>query len=203
MWLLNKSGTASSRRQIQIKEVRDDILVLPNNKYRVLLETSSINFELKSEAEQDVTQEIYQTFLNSLPCELQIVVRTREVDIDQTIDTLKDRQDHEKTSVYKKQLKHYSAFLQRLVAGNKILSRRFYIVIPYQAAKNEDFSFIKEQLDLNTDIVIKGLERMGIKAKPLSSLEILNLFYSSYNPDQIKTQALQETTLQALLTNHV
>lgn len=54
MLLLHKSkNKVSSRQQIQIKEVRDDILILPHNQYRIALETSSINFELKSEAEQD------------------------------------------------------------------------------------------------------------------------------------------------------
>jgi len=33
--LLNKSGSISSRQQIQIKEVVDNILVLPNNEYRL------------------------------------------------------------------------------------------------------------------------------------------------------------------------
>ena len=54
MWLLKKSlNKISSRNQIAIKEVRDGILVLPNNKHRLIIETSSVNFELKSEVEQD------------------------------------------------------------------------------------------------------------------------------------------------------
>ena len=48
MWLLNKvKNKKSSRVQIQIKEVKDNILLLPNEEYRVILESSSINFELK------------------------------------------------------------------------------------------------------------------------------------------------------------
>ena len=71
MWLLNKSNQkVSSRRQIKIKEVKDDILILPNDEYRVVVETSSINFELKSEQEQDVLIDSFQNFLNSLPCQL-------------------------------------------------------------------------------------------------------------------------------------
>jgi hypothetical protein len=84
MWLLKKSlNKISSRKQIAIKEVRDGILVLPNNEHRLIIETSSVNFELKSEAEQDVLIDSFQTFLNSLPTKLQILIRIREVDIDQ------------------------------------------------------------------------------------------------------------------------
>ena len=89
------------------------------------------------------------------------------------------------------------------MAGNKILSRKFYIVIPYRHVdKNKDFQLVKEQLRLLTDIVVRGLEKLGMKARTLSSLEILELFYSFYNPDQIKTQALKGQTLQKLLENN-
>ena len=65
MFLFQKSGKKSSRRQIKIKEVKDDVLVLPSNQYRTIIETSSINFELKSEEEQDVLIDSFQNFLNS------------------------------------------------------------------------------------------------------------------------------------------
>lgn len=204
MWLFAKPKTkASSRRQIQIKEVKDDILVLPNNEYRVLLETSSINFELKSEEEQDVLIDSFQNFLNSLPCQLQILVRVREVDIDRYLQEINFSKKVEKEEAYKNQIDNYCDFITNLVAGNKILSRRFYIVIPYHhGGSDKDFQLVKEQLRLLTDIVSRGLEKLGMKAKTLSSLEILDLFYSFYNPDQLKTQALTGQTLQKLLENH-
>ena len=64
MWVLSKSNSKkSARQQIQIKEVKDDILILPDNEYRTVIETSSINFELKSEEEQDVLIDTFQNFL--------------------------------------------------------------------------------------------------------------------------------------------
>lgn len=204
MWLLNKSkNKISSRHQIQIREVRDDILVLPNHEFRVLLETSSINFELKSEEEQDVLIDSFQNFLNSLPCKLQILVRVREVDIDRYLQDISLSKKTEKEKAYRNQIDNYCDFISNLVAGNKILSRKFYIVIPYRHIdKNKDFQLVKEQLRLLTDIVIRGLEKLGMKARTVNSLEILDLFYSFYNPDQIKTQALKGQTLQKLLENN-
>ena len=204
MWLWSKSKSkVSSRQQIQIREVKDDILVLPNHEYRVLLETSSINFELKSEEEQDVLIDSFQNFLNSLPCQLQILVRVREVDIDHYLQEISLTKKTEKEKAYKNQIDNYCDFITNLVSGNKILSRRFYIVIPYRhMEKNKDFQLVKEQLRLLTDIVSRGLEKLGMKAKNLSSLEILDLFYSFYNPEQLKTQALTGQTLQKLLENN-
>ncbi len=203
MLLLNKNkNRVSSRRQIQIKEVRDGILVLPNSQYRLVIETSSVNFELKSEEEQDILIDSFQNFLNSLPCELQILVRVREVDINKYLEQMGKSHDSEPEKVYKDQIKNYSSFIKNLVSGNKILSRRFFVVIPYKYQnKDKGFSLIVEQLHLQRDIVLRGLEKLGMKARVLDSLEILDLFYSFYNPNQVKTQELKGHTIEMLITN--
>ncbi len=201
MWLFNKTASkVSSRRQIQLKEVKDDILILPNNEYRLVIETSSVNFELKSDEEQDVLLDSFQNFLNSLPCPLQILVRVREVDVDRYLEEISKSKQTEKEKVYKEQIDNYCSFIKNVVAGNKILSRRFYVVIPYEnREKEKDFSVIKEQITLQKDIVLRGLEKFGMKARVLDSLELLDLFYSFYNPDQAKTQELKGQTIEMLL----
>lgn len=204
MWLLNKSRSkTNSRKQIAIKEVRNGILVLPNNEYRLVIKTSSINFELKSEEEQDVIIDSYQNFLNSLPCNLQILVRVREVDIDQYLEQMMRSKDKEKEKVYKNQITNYCQFIKNLVSGSKILSRHFYIVVPYHhTGKRKDFELVTEQLHITRDLIMKGLEKMGIKSKSLDSLAALDLFYSFYNSSQLKTQELKGETIEALLRNN-
>jgi hypothetical protein len=203
MWPLARRDNVSSRKQIAIREVTDGILVLPNNEYRMVLETSSINFELKSDEEQDVIIDSFQNFLNALPCELQILVRVREVDIDRYLEEIGKAKAVEKESVYKEQIDNYSDFIKNLVSGNKILSRRFYIVIPYKhSEKAKDLSLIKDHLYLNRDIVMRGIEKLGMKARELDSLEILDLFYSFYNPRQIKTQELKSQAVKAVLEHN-
>lgn len=203
MLLLNKNkNKVSSRRQIRIKEVRSGILILPDNEYRLVVETSSINFELKSEEEQDILIDNFQNFLNSLPCELQVLVRVREVDIDRYLEEIDKSTDNEREKVYLEQIKNYTGFIKKLVSGNKILSRRFYIIIPYKNTdKNKDFSLVEEQIQLQKDIIIRGLEKLGMKARVLASLEVLDLFYSFYSPKQAKTQELKGQTIEALLNN--
>ncbi len=201
MFLLSKSRTKiSSRQQIQIKEVKDDILILPNHEYRIVVETSSINFELKSEEEQDVLIDSFQNFLNSLPSPLQILIRVREVDINSYLEKTLKRKDIEKEKVYREQIDNYCEFIGNLVSGSKILSRRFYVVIPYHHKEsNKDFNLIKEQIHLTRDIVLRALEKLGMRAKTLDSLELLDLFYSSYNTNQVKTQELRGDTVERLL----
>ncbi|MFC1711201.1 TraC family protein [Patescibacteria group bacterium] len=166
------------------------------------METSAINFELKSEAEQDALIDNFQNFLNSLPCPIQILIRVREVDIDSYLRDFIKNNNHETNKLYKQQIKNYGLFVKKLVKGSKILSRRFYLVIPYEPETEKiDFGLVKEQINLNLDIVAKGLDRLGMKTRHLNTLEILELFYSFYNPGSYKTQSIKAKTYQLLSRN--
>lgn len=190
------NAKGSARLQIGIKEVRDNILVLPGNRYRAVLSTSSLNFELQSADEQDALVDTFQSFLNSLTTPIQILVRVRELDIDRYLEEFEASRETEQLEIYQTQLKNYSTFIRKLVAGNKILSRRFYVVISYENKNITDFSLIKEQLMLEQDIIIKGLEKLGMTAKSLTGLEILDLFYSFYRPETAKTQPLAQAIMR-------
>jgi hypothetical protein len=201
--ILAKSKTkASSRRQIDIKGVRDGILSLPHNQFRSVLQISSINLELKSEAEQDALIDTYQSFLNSLATPLQIIVRIREMDMDKYLTDFNARLYAEKEKIYRYQIENYTEFVKSLITTNKILSRHFYVVLPY-TGKDNDFDFVKEQLTLTMDIVAKGLMRLGMQSRQLDSLEVLDLFYTFYSPAQAKRQPLSAQTLQLLTESYL
>ena len=203
MFTLQKSNKKrSSRRQIDIKGARDGILLLPGGQYRKILQVSAVNFDLKSEAEQDALIETYQSFLNALPCSIQILIRIREMDMDKYLGDFEVRLSSESEVVYKTQISNYSEFVSSLVTTNKILSRHFYVVLPYDESE-QDFELVKEQLALSSDIVSKGLARLGMQSRELSSLEILELFYSFYNPGQAKRQPLTNQTFELLKRSYL
>lgn len=201
MFALQKSKTkTSARNQIAIKGVRDGILILPNNEHRAVLQVSSLNFELRSEEEQDAIIDTYESFLNSVGSSLQILIRTREIDMDKYLDDLATRLDDEGEPIYRTQLQSYDEFIRSLISNNKILTRHFYVVVPYKATGKADFELVQEQLNLKLDIVAKGMMRIGMHTKELSSLEVLDLFYSFYSPAQAKVQPLTDQALQLIHT---
>ena len=203
MSIFKKSNSiSSSRRQIDIKGVRDGILILPGNKYRLVLQISSINFELKSEAEQDALIDTYQSFLNSLATSLQIVVRIREMDMDKYLDDFRFSMQQEEEQIYKDQVQNYTEFVSSLITTNRILSRQFYVILPLDF-KEKDFELVKEQLGVNADIVAKGLARLGMQARQLDSMDVLDLFYSFYSPAQAKRQPLKAQTMQLLTKGYL
>ena len=204
MYLLQKSKTkTSSRAQVDINGVKDGVLMLPGNKYRSVLQVSSLNFELKSEEEQDALIDTYESFLNSVGSPLQILIRTREIDMDKYLSELSEHLSNETEEIYKTQLQNYDEFIRSLITTNKILTRHFYVIVPYDATSKLDFELVKDQLGLTVDIVSKGLSRLGMHARELPSLEVLDLFYSFYSPEQAKIQPLTEQALQLLHSSYM
>ena len=188
----------SAKAQINIKGVQGEVLILTDKSFCSIIETSSINFELKGEAEQDAIIETYQSFLNSLGFPLQIIIRVREIDLDHYLDGLDAQSKQEDQAIYRNQLIGYATFVRSLVSVNRILSHNFYVIIPLEVPTRHDFEFVREQLALRTEIVEKGIIRLGMNSRLLKGLEILNLFYVFYNPRQAKTQPLADTAMRIL-----
>ena len=204
MSVLRKSTKkASARQQIDIREVRNGILVLANNRYRAILQVSPVNFELRSEDEQDAIIDTYESFLNSVGVPLQVLIRIREIDMDAYLAELSEQLDGEPVPIYKKQLKNYDDFIRSLITANKILTRYFYVIVPYDAGGKTEFESVREQLGLTVDIVQKGLARLGMHSRELTNLETLDLFYSFYSPTQAKIQPLTDKALELLHTGYI
>jgi hypothetical protein len=204
MSLLTKSNNkGSSRRQIAIKGVDGNVLELPDGEYRLILQTSSINLELMSEAEQDAIIETYQKFLNSLACPIQIVTQIREVDIDKYLEDYRRRVEGETTEIYKHQSEVYQKFVRDLIKTNKILTKHFYIVVPYSDHKKVSMEVIKDQLSMHARIIEQGLGKLGMQTRTLTGLEALDLFYTFYNTDQAKLQPLRQQTMQMLAQQYI
>lgn len=191
MFLLNKDNFGSARSQIDIEEIKEGLIKFKSNNYRMLLKTSSINFELKSEDERDALIDIYQSLLNSIGFSIQILIRTRELDMADYLNQIDQKINLEKKSIYKNQIKNHKNFVKSLVKDNKILSRQFYIIIPFNTSKKTDFNLVKEQLDLRGQIVTKNLNRIGIVSRQINSSEVIDLFYSFYSPSSYKNQPLK------------
>ena len=121
--------------------------------------------------------------------------------MDGYLEDLNYRLQSETIPVYKTQLKTYAEFIRSLITDNKLLTRHFYIIIPFRPTDNKaEFDLIREQLKLRIDIIAKGMARLGMRADQLDSLEVLDLFYSFYSPVQAKIQPLTERALQTIHT---
>jgi len=192
-----QSKPGSAQKQIDIENINEGVLKISKEEYRLILKTGSINFELKNEQEQDAIIDIYENFLNGLNFPIQILIRTRELNIKEYLEELDNLEKNEDEDIYKLQIQNYSKYIEELVRDNKIISRNFYIVVGI-TSKEKDQSLIRDQLLIKSDLVSKNLSKIGITTKQLDSLEIIDLFYSFYSPNNSRNQPISEISLLAL-----
>ena len=74
-------ANSATQEFLEIKDIREGVLILKNNAIRGILMVSSINFALKSDEEQSAIIYAFQSFLNSLDFSCQIVIQSRNINI--------------------------------------------------------------------------------------------------------------------------
>ena len=122
-----KKGTsaASTQLHLNIAEIKDDVVVLKNGGVRAILQTSSVNFNLKSEDEQNSIIYAYQSFLNSLEFPIQIHVQSRKLDIDKYVDSVKEKASQHENPLLKQQTLEYADYVQKLIEYADIMEKNF------------------------------------------------------------------------------
>ena len=188
---------------LEISQIKDGVIILRNHALRGILMVSSINFDLKSEEEQRAIVFQFQTFLNSLDFSCQIVVRSRKLNITGYFDKLKELERKQKNELLKTQINEYRKFVESLVGGGSIMKKEFYVVVPFTVGEasskgllkssfigkmtEENFKRYKEQLWQRMEFVALGLRRCGLNTMPLTTPEIIELFWSWYHPKEAET----------------
>src|SRR5690606_34977799 len=78
----NPRPHASAQQRPAPSAVVGDVVVLRGGECRAVLQAGSVNFALKSEAEQEVILAGYRRFLNGLDYPLQVLVRVVLTDVE-------------------------------------------------------------------------------------------------------------------------
>ena len=203
-----KKPTASTQQHLDIEDIRDDLVVLKSGNAVAVLQTTAVNFDLLSEREQDAMIFAFAATLNSLTYPIQIIVRSKRMDISNYLRLLDQARKQAINPALANQIELYTKFIHDLVTKNQVLDKRFYIVIPYaqttltqaltlpslvkKSAPVEDKWHTLEKAKVNLGPKIEHLKkqigRIGIKAEILHTEELVELFYDFYNPEVSREQ---------------
>lgn len=215
--------STSTEQFVSVQTIKDDCVILKDGSLRAVLMVSGINFDLKSEEEQNLVMVAYQGLLNRLDFSVQFVVHSRKVNIDGYLAKVKAREDAEDNGLLKIQIKEYAQFIKTLVSVSNVMSKRFYIVVPYAVGAEEagkafgkivellplprkkssgsasqkeemDFESKKMQLKHRVDAVLSGLRPTGIRIIRLKTEDLLELYYNLYNPEKTEKKSLKILT---------
>lgn len=178
---------ATTQKFTEIVDVLDDILILSGKRACLVLEVTAANFTLMSKEEQDSRIASYAALLNSLSFPIQIVIRSRRLDISSYLKLLETKETQTLNLSLKERIKEYRGFIADLVKVNSVLDKKFYIAIPYMFLEKPGADFTasaKQSLHSKAESLKSQLFRLNIPAKPLKQQELIKLFYELYNEDK-------------------
>ena len=210
----NKTLT-STQKYLDIAEIRDDLVVLNDGTVRGVLLVASVNFDLKSEDEQRAIIGNYVNFLNTLDHSLQVIIQSRPLNIDDYMDRLKKMEREQTNELLRMQTADYRGFVEELLTLEKIMSKKFYVVVPYSALSDKKRSFLSRfssvfsaakvvnlsrkrfdefsaQLEKRCNFIAAGLGSLGLRSQRLSTQALIELYYNSYNPDLFQREPMDD-----------
>jgi len=201
-----KNALPATQHHLSVAEVKQDTLVMKDGTLRAVLLVSSINFALKNDDEQSAIISAYVSFLNSLDHPLQVVIQSRQLHIKPYLSKLIEKERKQTNELLRAQIADYRSFVAELVDLGKIMSKQFFVIVPYDPLSNKKKGFFsrlgevvnpvkvvklkeerflerKKDLDMRIRQVESGLTNMGLEVVRLDTQSLIELLYSTYNPD--------------------
>jgi hypothetical protein len=203
------SKAKTTQEFVPIKEIRDGVVVLKDGGLRSIVLANSVNLSLKSSDEQRATILQFQSFLNTLDFSVQISIQSRRLDIRPYLLLLENRMKVQNEPLLKLQTREYIEFIKNFTESVSIMTKNFFIVVPYthttfksdsnifkglfskktgeekKAVEQIDFEEKRSQLEQRVSVIQQGLSRCGIKSVQLGTEEIVEVFYKVFNPGEL------------------
>ncbi len=127
----------STQRYLPFSQIRENIIIMKDDSARLVMKCSTVNFLLKNTDEQDSIIISFQRFLNSLDFPIQILVRSKKLDIDWYLNNLNDKALKQKNPLLQNQTYEYIEYLRKLIEVAQIMKKEFYIILPYDTNENK------------------------------------------------------------------
>lgn len=198
---MTKKIHSSTQDFTEIVDISDDIVFLKGGNACMIMEVSSVNFFLLSQDEQNARIYGYMSLLNSLSSSVQILIVSRRVDLGSYIKLIEEKISNIQNQKIREQLTLYGDFIKNLIKGEGLLDKKNYIVIPFSQLELGVATTVKTQrpdkknLQLSERVksgllskrnnIATQVERMGLIARPLSTNELIKLYYELFNQEFI------------------
>ncbi|KKT90569.1 MAG: hypothetical protein UW92_C0034G0011 [Candidatus Jorgensenbacteria bacterium GW2011_GWA2_45_13] len=201
---------ASTQQFVSIQKIKDGVVYLKKGGLRRVVIVGGINFDLKSEAEQNLILSTFQNFINTLDFSVQFFIHSRKVNVERYLEKMAEHKEKEESELLKIQIEEYANFIRTFVEQNNIVSKTFFVVVPYDISATVEqakgiFSFLNkdkgdgssveqghlQQLTQRVDEVIDGLSQIGLRGVALEDEELTELFYNLYNPEFTEKKELK------------
>ena len=187
------NSVETAQEFLPFKDVPANVVDLGNHHYRMIIETSSTNYKLKTPQEQQIIDMTFQEFLNGLTHPITLYVQTRKLDMTKILEHIEEEnekivQDFPNMSNYANAYLHEMSNLEQYV-GNSIQKKK-YVIVPYEEAltmdipEEEKYALSLKELTARANNISENLKSIGITTKILNKKELVELLYYTYHKDE-------------------
>ncbi|OGL52210.1 hypothetical protein A3K55_00115 [Candidatus Shapirobacteria bacterium RBG_13_44_7] len=213
----------TTQEHLPIEDVVDGVVILKDGSCAMVVTVSSVNFDLLSEREQSALVLAYGGILNSLNFPIEIVIRSETKDVTSYLKNLSEAEAKQSNPLLKERIRLYRKFIEETVKKNDVLSKTFYVVVPFSIfelgiktaaksiplpggkGKTNGLPYPKEyilekamaSLEPKRDHLMRLFARLGLEVKPLMTRELIELFYKTYNEESAANQKIQSLNYSA------
>lgn len=149
-------------------------------------------------------------FLNALSYPIQILVRASPVDLTRYVAAVEERARQAPEAQLVALAQDHAAFVQGLARQRTLLERRFYVVIPAEAALRASWRRLwpgrrrhaaddeprreaaNRQLTFRCEEVKRQLGRCALSARRLQDLELAQLYLACWSPERARAQRFRQ-----------
>lgn len=188
----------NTKEFILIDKITNDVAILKDGSVVMVIQTSAVNFDLLSENEQLAIIGSFAALLNSLSFSIQILIRSKKLDISHYLNTLKEAERKQTNPLLQLMMQRYRAFVAAIIRDNEVLDKQFYVILAVSpielgvvSSSNYEKNLPKAQnlLGPRRDHILKQLSRIGLKSTQLTDERLIRLFYDIYNDEDKVTLA--------------
>lgn len=207
---------STTQQFLDIHDITNDLVIMKNGTTALIVSVDAMNFGLLAEEEQDAVMYAYAGLLNSLNYPIQIIIRSQTKDVTGYLTLLKEQEDRATTRKNQQRIARYREFVANLIHDRNVLDKKFYVVVPATSlelgflsaqtvvpgSKSFDITTIEKTailekarnlLEPKRDHIISQFARIGLYSRQLNTQEIIQLFYTSYNPEASEGQGIDES----------
>ncbi len=192
---------ASVQATLPLEAIAGDIVRLRGGDCRAILEAGSVNFALKSEAEQEAILAGYRRFLNGLSYPLQLLVRIVPTDVEGYLAGLRGdhrRDGRDATDASRRLAADHETFVRTVARERSLLDRRCYVIVPAGTGGTFERTGIawpwrrrkpgreaatqlasSRALTFRCAEVAQGLAAIGVTTRRLEGADLIGLWHAS------------------------
>lgn len=209
--------TASTQEHLDIKEIKNNLVVNKDGSVSAVLQTTAVNFDLLSEIEQDAMISAFSMLLNSISFPIQIVIRSKRLDISKYLEKINRVEKKISDPLFREQASSYREFVQDVIEKNDVLDKKFYVVVSSGGRNiskgSSPFDWIlvlfglhNRRINVDVEQALKDasrdlqpkiehltaeFNRLGVKTRQLATQELVELYFDIYNPSTIHGQRIR------------